>query len=75
MVVLDRDRSQFETLSDDNLESKVIPANLAYVIYTSGSTGRPKGVQLAHRGLVNLVEAQIEAFELERGAGCCSLRL
>ena len=68
VVVLDRDRSQFETLSDDNLESKVIPANLAYVIYTSGSTGRPKGVQLAHRGLVNLVEAQIEAFELERGS-------
>ena len=38
--------------------------NLAYVIYTSGSTGRPKGVQLAHRGLVNMAQAQLETFSV-----------
>jgi amino acid adenylation domain-containing protein len=38
--------------------------DLAYVIYTSGSTGRPKGVLIEHRGLCNLVLAQIEGFGL-----------
>ncbi len=40
------------------------PTHLAYVIYTSGSTGQPKGVLLEHRGLCNLVRAQIEQFEI-----------
>ncbi|MET7335693.1 amino acid adenylation domain-containing protein, partial [Nonomuraea sp. NPDC005650] len=40
----------------------VVPGQAAYLIYTSGSTGRPKGVRVGHRGLVNLVVAQREAF-------------
>ncbi|WP_238319420.1 amino acid adenylation domain-containing protein, partial [Xanthomonas maliensis] len=41
------------------------PDHLAYVIYTSGSTGKPKGVMVSHRGLVNLAQAQIAAFEVK----------
>jgi amino acid adenylation domain-containing protein len=40
---------------------------LAYIIYTSGSTGRPKGVLLEHRGVCDLVHAQIAAFNIGRG--------
>ncbi|MFP1892736.1 amino acid adenylation domain-containing protein [Lonsdalea quercina] len=38
------------------------PESIAYVIYTSGSTGTPKGVPVPHRGLCNLIAAEVEAF-------------
>lgn len=40
--------------------------DLAYVIYTSGSTGKPKGVAIAHRSLVNLLEAMREHPGIDR---------
>jgi amino acid adenylation domain-containing protein len=42
--------------------------DLAYVIYTSGSTGRPKGVMVEHRGLCNLVAAQIKGFSIKQSS-------
>ncbi|MGF2037455.1 MAG: non-ribosomal peptide synthetase [Nostoc sp. CmiVER01] len=51
--------------SQDNLLSRVKPENLAYVIYTSGSTGKPKGVLIAHQGLCNLAQAQIDSFDVQ----------
>ncbi|HEY0602171.1 MAG TPA: amino acid adenylation domain-containing protein, partial [Herpetosiphonaceae bacterium] len=45
-------------------DAQVVPEQLAYVIYTSGSTGRPKGVLVPHRGIGNLAQAQIAAFDV-----------
>ncbi|WP_280883180.1 non-ribosomal peptide synthetase, partial [Streptomyces pseudovenezuelae] len=42
---------------DTPLDVPLDPDQLAYVIHTSGSTGRPKGVAVAHRGVVDLVDA------------------
>ena len=38
------------------------PDALAYLIFTSGSTGEPKAVEVPHRGVVNMVHAQIVGF-------------
>ncbi|MGE5759038.1 MAG: AMP-binding protein, partial [Gemmatimonadota bacterium] len=40
------------------------PDAAAYVIYTSGTTGEPKGVLIAHRSICNLVESDVEEFQL-----------
>ncbi len=38
------------------------PSSLAYLIYTSGTTGRPKGVMIEHRGIVNLVQGDLDTL-------------
>lgn len=38
---------------------------LAYAIYTSGSTGKPKAALIEHGALLNLVDSQIAAFEID----------
>ncbi len=62
---LDKDWHKVVSHNDENLSNGTLPENLAYMIYTSGSTGRPKGVLLEHGALCNLVEAQIEAFDVK----------
>ena len=64
LLCLDSDWPQIALNSDLNPRATVSADNLAYVIYTSGSTGKPKGVLLQHRGLVNLVAAQVRAFDI-----------
>ncbi len=64
VVCVDSDREIIARQSPANLTLNIVPENLAYVIYTSGSTGKPKGVLIEHRGLYNLVLAQLEAFNL-----------
>lgn len=55
------------TAEDRDLFDLTIPPDrLAYIIYTSGSTGRPKGVMVCHSGIVNFIEAQIDAFRLSQ---------
>jgi len=68
ILVLDRDEQPLEPESGEDLYYPVAQDNLAYVIYTSGSTGKPKGTLLHHRGLVNMVEPQLEIFQA--GPGC-----
>jgi len=62
LICLDSDWETIAAHSYETPTSSVTPDNLAYVIYTSGSTGKPKGVLVEHRGLCNVVEAQIQVF-------------
>ncbi len=64
VLCLDRDWSLLDNEQSDNPRSEVTLSNLAYIIYTSGSTGAPKGTLLTHRGLNNLVSAQVQAFAI-----------
>ena len=64
VVYLDALSGEWEQESKENLNSGITPDNLAYVIYTSGSTGRPKGVMIPHRGLSNMVQAQLQTFRI-----------
>ncbi|HYG11274.1 MAG TPA: amino acid adenylation domain-containing protein, partial [Pyrinomonadaceae bacterium] len=64
VICLDTDREEIDGESEETPQSDVTPRNLAYMIYTSGSTGKPKGTLVEHRGLCNMVEAQIRAFDV-----------
>jgi amino acid adenylation domain-containing protein/non-ribosomal peptide synthase protein (TIGR01720 family) len=64
VVCLDMEWPLIARQPEENLVGGAQPEHLAYVIYTSGSTGTPKAVLLEHRGLCNLVAAQIRDFAM-----------
>jgi amino acid adenylation domain-containing protein len=64
IICLDKDWAAITQHSQANPTNCVTSQNLAYVLYTSGTTGKPKGVLIEHRGLSNLVTAQIQTFNL-----------
>ncbi|MWC29596.1 non-ribosomal peptide synthetase [Paenibacillus sp. MMS18-CY102] len=63
-ISLDSEWHQVQQESSTRPSVRPAASDLAYVIYTSGSTGKPKGVMIEHRGLPNLVQEQIAAFQL-----------
>src|SRR5579864_7833398 len=72
-VCLDSDWNEIEKSSGAAPACATSPDNLAYVIYTSGSTGKPKGVLIEHRGVVNVIEASIKEFAINRGSRLAQL--
>ncbi|MGJ5672511.1 MAG: non-ribosomal peptide synthase/polyketide synthase [Nostochopsis sp.] len=65
LICLDEVWSEILQNKQNNPIEVVTATDLANVIYTSGSTGKPKGVMVEHKGLVNLAQAQIQAFCLD----------
>ena len=61
-VCLDRDWSEIEKESGENLNLEIDPQSLAYVIFTSGSSGRPKGVRISHANVSRLFSATESLF-------------
>src|SRR6185312_10779784 len=54
-----------ESAAEEFVElSQPHPEQLAYVIFTSGSTGTPRAVGVTHRGLANLVEWHLRAYNI-----------
>ncbi|WP_343843588.1 amino acid adenylation domain-containing protein [Bowmanella denitrificans] len=51
--------------SDEPPQVEVLAQCMAYIIYTSGSTGKPKGVAIAHQGVCNLAEDEIELLQVK----------
>jgi amino acid adenylation domain-containing protein len=67
VVSVDGEREEIGRQREEEIRGGVEAENVAYVIYTSGSTGKPKGPLITHRGLCNVIQEQINAFDVRPG--------
>ena len=61
------DSAYREDHADDDLGVPVAPDQLAYIYFTSGSTGEPKGAMCEHAGMLNHLQAKIDALRITEG--------
>jgi amino acid adenylation domain-containing protein len=72
IIVMDAPLWEAQT-RDDNLPLTAQAGDMAYVIFTSGSTGKPKGTAVEHKGVVNMLTARKEEYNMH--PGCTQLQL
>jgi len=58
----------FTRVSDEALQTEIVPSQAAYLIYTSGSTGEPKAVVVSHGALSAYVQGMLERLALDPAA-------
>ncbi|HEX5601181.1 MAG TPA: condensation domain-containing protein, partial [Pyrinomonadaceae bacterium] len=63
-VIFPEEEVDHRDTEDTEVAPRRSPEHLAYVFYTSGSTGQPKGVLTSHRGVVNYLTFNTNAYEL-----------
>ncbi|NNG65154.1 AMP-binding protein, partial [Pseudomonas fragi] len=64
LAMLDLDRLDLDSYSDQAPGVQVHAQNLAYLIYTSGSSGTPKGVAVAHGPLAMHCDATAPLYDM-----------
>lgn len=64
IVCVDRDWSEIESFSGEDISEKPGKADPAYLIYTSGSTGNPKGVIIEHSALAVFTESASKLYDI-----------
>ena len=65
---IEKEASEINKLSCENLDVDIKPENICYVFFTSGSTGKPKGAMAEHGGVLNHILAKISDIKLSHNA-------
>jgi amino acid adenylation domain-containing protein/non-ribosomal peptide synthase protein (TIGR01720 family) len=65
IILVDQIRDRLDRYPGENPAHINRPEDLLYLISTSGSTGRPKTVMLEHRNLVNLLNFEFSATQMD----------